>query len=116
MHGLRISDEADGNRAKRRRERPPNVWLPSMQKAPAAYHRKHRYRGLVRAEAKVMYEREKCLVHASICREKAQADPARSDHWIDRAITWHQRAIRARHGDAVTHEIHEGRLISKAAK
>jgi hypothetical protein len=61
---------------------------------------------------RVMYEREMCLVHASICREKAQADPARSDHWIDRAITWHQRAIQAR-GKVVTYEIHDGRMIPK---
>jgi hypothetical protein len=63
-----------------------------------------------------MYQREECLVHASICREKAQTDPARSDHWIDRAIVWHQRAAQARHENAVTHEIHDGRMISKAAK
>ena len=90
--------------------------MPALLKGPAAYHRKHRDQGVVRAEAKVMYERAKCLVHASICREKAQADPARSDHWIDRAITWHQRAAQARHGSAVTREIHEGRLISEATK
>jgi hypothetical protein len=63
-----------------------------------------------------MYQREECLVHASICREKAQADPARLDHWIDRAITWHQRAAQARLGKAASHKIHDGRLISRAAK
>ena len=63
--------------------------LSALLKGPAADHRKHRDRRVVRAEATVMYRREKCLVHASICREKAQADPARSDHWIDRAIVWH---------------------------
>jgi hypothetical protein len=116
MHGLRLADEAHGNRAERYRPRSANFYLPALLKGPAAHHRKHRDRGVVRAEAKMMYEREKCLVHASVCREKAQADPARSDHWIDRAIVWHQRAVQARQGDAVTHEIHEGRLISKAAK
>ena len=116
MHGLRLSDETDGNRAKRRRERPPNVWLPSMQKGPAAYHRKRPDRGLVRAEANVMYQREDCLVEASICRNRSRADPARSDYWIDRAIVWHLRAVRAPHGKAITHEIFDGRLISKAAK
>ena len=55
-----------------------------------------------------MYRREECLVHASICREKAQTDPVRSDHWIDRAITWHQRAAQARHENAVAREMHDG--------
>jgi hypothetical protein len=112
MHGLRITDEALGDRAERHRPRLANLHLPGVQKGSTAYYRKHRDRGLVRAEAKVMYEREMCLVHASICREKAQADPARSDHWIDRAITWHQRAIQAR-GKVVTYEIHDGRMIPK---
>jgi hypothetical protein len=59
---------------------------------------------LVGAEAigDVMYQREQCLVQASICRAKAQADPARYDYWIDEAIVWHQRAIGARHNNAVT--------------
>jgi hypothetical protein len=116
MHGLRLADEAHGDRAERYRPRSANLYLSALLEGPAAYHREHRDQRVVRAEAKVMYEREKCLVHASICREKAQADPARSDHWIDRAIVWHQRAARARHGNAVIHEIREGRLISKAAK
>ena len=42
-----------------------------------------------------MYQREECLVQASICREKAQADPVRYDYWIDEAIVWLQRASRA---------------------
>jgi hypothetical protein len=59
-----------------------------------------------------MYQREDCLIHASICREKAQADPARSNYWIDRAIGWHRRA-QASSGKAVTYEVHDGRMISK---
>lgn len=40
-----------------------------------------------------MYQRQECLVQAAICREKAQADPAHYDHWIDEAIEWLQHAI-----------------------
>jgi hypothetical protein len=54
-----------------------------------------------------MYRREECLVQASICREKAKADPARYDYWIDQAIVWLQRAIQASRGNAATHAIHE---------
>jgi hypothetical protein len=64
----------------------------------------------------MMYRREVCLVHASICREKSKAYPARSAHWIDRAITWHQRAAQTRRESAVTHEIHSGQLIAKPAE
>ena len=63
----------------------------------------------------VMYWREECLVQASICRVKAQADPARYDYWIDQAVVWLQRAAGARHKNAVTHEIHAGRMIPKRA-
>jgi hypothetical protein len=63
-----------------------------------------------------MYQREECLIHASICREKSRADPARSDHWIDRAIVWHQRATQARYGKALTYEIRGGGLISQTGK
>jgi len=71
---------------------------------------------MAKAKANVMYQREECLVHASACREKAQADPGRSNYWIDRAVVWHQRAAQARHGSAVTNEIRDGRLVSKAAE
>jgi hypothetical protein len=54
-----------------------------------------------------MYERQECIAQASICREKAQCDPARHDYWIDEAIVWLQRAL------AATHEIHEGRMVPK---
>jgi hypothetical protein len=63
----------------------------------------------------VIYEREECLVQAAVCREKSRFDPARLDYWIDRAVVWHQRAAQARHGNAATHEIRDGRLISKPA-
>jgi hypothetical protein len=117
MHRLRIADEADSDRAKRYRERPSNVWLSGVQESSAAHHRQRLDRGLVGAEANmnIMYHREKCLAEASICREKSRADPARSDYWIDRAVIWHQRAALASHVNAVTHEIHDGRLISKPA-
>jgi hypothetical protein len=55
-----------------------------------------------------MYRREECIAQASICREKAQADPARHDYWIDQAVAWLQRAIQARRGKAVTYDICDG--------
>jgi hypothetical protein len=60
-----------------------------------------------------MYQRPECLAQAGICREKAQADPARHDYWIDEAIGWLQRAVPAGHKNAGTHEIRDGRLIPK---
>jgi hypothetical protein len=62
---------------------------------------------LAKAEAigEVMYRREESLVQASICREKARADPAHHDYWIDQAVVWLQRAIQASRGNAVTHPI-----------
>jgi hypothetical protein len=110
MHRLRFSHEVDGDRAERYRPRPANVHLSAMQKGSATRHRKCRDGGLVGAEAigKVMYQRQACIAQASICRERAQADPARHDYWIDEAIVWLQRAIEARRGIAVSCEIHDG--------
>jgi hypothetical protein len=62
-----------------------------------------------------MYQREECLVQASMCREKAEADPVRNDYWIDRAIVWHQRAVQSSRANAVADEIHGGRMIPKRA-
>jgi hypothetical protein len=61
----------------------------------------------------LMYQRDECLVQASMCREKAQADPARYDYWIDQAIVWLQRAIQNNHRNAVTHENHDEHMIPK---
>jgi hypothetical protein len=55
-----------------------------------------------------MHQREECLVQASMCRDKARADPVRNDYWIDQAIVWHQRAMQSRRANPVTHEIHDG--------
>ncbi len=63
----------------------------------------------------MMYQLEDCLIHASLCREKARAYPERSDFWTDRAIVWHRRAIQARR-KAVTYEVHDGRMIATSAK
>jgi hypothetical protein len=63
-----------------------------------------------------MYQRDECIAQASICREKAQVDPARCDYWIDQAVVWLQRAIQARRGKAVTYDIRDGRMIPKPAK
>jgi hypothetical protein len=62
--------------------RPANVHLSAMPKGSAAHYRKRGDGGLVEAEAipDVMYQREECLLQASMCREKAQADPARYDY------------------------------------
>jgi hypothetical protein len=63
-----------------------------------------------------MYQRQECITQASICREKAEGDPARHDYWIDEAIIWLQRAIDARRESVVvTHEVHDGRMIPKQA-
>ena len=56
----------------------------------------------------MMYRRDECIAQASTCREKAQADPARYDYWIDQAVVWLQRAIQARHGKAVTADVRDG--------
>jgi len=53
------------------------------------------------------------LVQAAICREKAQADPAHYDRWIDEAIVWLQRAIGTGQRSAVTHLVQDGRMIPK---
>ena len=63
-----------------------------------------------------LFQREECLAQASICRDKAQADPDHSEYWIDRAIVWHRRAIQADRGKAVTYEIHKGRMIPSSAR
>ena len=60
-----------------------------------------------------MYQREECLAQASICRQKAQADPVHYDYWIDEAIVWLQRAIGTSDKKAVTHEVRDGRMIAK---
>jgi hypothetical protein len=60
-----------------------------------------------------MYQRQECLVQAAICREKAQADPAHYDHWIDEAIVWLQRAVGTGRKRVVTHEVQEGAMIPK---
>jgi hypothetical protein len=60
-----------------------------------------------------MYQRRECLVQAAICREKAQAEPAYYDHWIDEAIVWLQRAVGTRQKGVVTYEVQDGRMIPK---
>jgi hypothetical protein len=64
----------------------------------------------------LIYRRDDCITHASICREQAQADPARHGYWIDQAAVWLQRATQARHGKAVTYDIRDGRMIPRSAK
>jgi hypothetical protein len=61
-----------------------------------------------------MYQRHECIAQASACREKAHADPGRHDYWIDEAVVWHQRAIGAGRGVAVTHEISERAIDTEA--
>jgi hypothetical protein len=61
----------------------------------------------------MMHQRQECLAQAAICREKAQADPAHYDYWIDEAIAWLQRAIGTGEKRAVSHAIQDGRMIAK---
>jgi hypothetical protein len=63
-----------------------------------------------------MYQRQECLVQAAICREKAQADQARYDHWIDEAIVWLQRAICTDKECAASEEDQGGRVYQKLAR
>jgi hypothetical protein len=113
MHSLRFTNEVDGDRAEQAGPRLANLYLPTLQKGTGAYYRRHRPRGLVEAKVvgNVIYQRDVCIAQASICRGKAQADPARYDYWIDQAVVWLQRAIQARRGKAVTYDIREGRMI-----
>jgi hypothetical protein len=39
----------------------------------------------------------------------------RNDYWIDRAIVWHQRAMQSSRANAVTYELHDGRMIPRRA-
>jgi hypothetical protein len=55
----------------------------------------------------VMHQREECLIEASTCRDKAQADPASAKCWIDLAIVWHRRSVQASGGKAITYEVHK---------
>ena len=63
-----------------------------------------------------MYQRDECIAQASICREKARVDTARYDYWIDQAVVWLQRAIRARRGKAVAYDIRDGLARSHVGK
>jgi hypothetical protein len=49
--------------------------------------------GEAKAIGDMMYQRRECIDQASVCRDKAQADPERHDYWIDEAIVWLQRAM-----------------------
>ena len=62
-----------------------------------------------------MYQRQECIAQASICRERAQGDPARHDYWIDEAIVWLQRAIAAHRENVVSPEVCDGPVIPKQA-
>jgi hypothetical protein len=118
MHHLRFTNEADSDRAGHVGRRLANLYQPTLQKGTGSYYRQHRHRGLVEAEmiSDVMYQRDECIAQASICREKARADPARYDHWIDQSVVWLQRAIQARRRKAVTYDIREGRMIPRSVQ
>jgi hypothetical protein len=97
MHRLRFSNEADGDRANRTGPRPALLYLSALPKGSAAHYRQRRNRGLAGAKmiGRMMYQRDECVAQASFCREKAQADPAHYDYWIDQAVVWLQRALQA---------------------
>jgi hypothetical protein len=50
MHGLRFSNEVDGDRAEHVGPRLTNVCLPTVQKNSAAHPRKRNYGGVVSAK------------------------------------------------------------------
>ncbi len=53
-----------------------------------------------------------CIAQASVCREKARAEPERQEYWIDESIRWLERAIE-RSGDiAMSYEVKDGRLVA----
>jgi hypothetical protein len=54
-----------------------------------------------------------CLVQASACREKAEADPANRDYWIDQSIKWLERAISPADGVAISYETKDGNALRK---
>jgi hypothetical protein len=56
-----------------------------------------------------MDRREDCIRQASICREKAQSDRQRYDHWMNESVIWLQRAIQA--SGAVTYEVRDGKMV-----
>jgi hypothetical protein len=55
------------------------------------------------------------IKQASTCREKAQADPERYDHWIDESVIWLERAIEAGGGVAIIYEVRDGGMVPKIA-
>jgi len=59
--------------------------------------------------------RTACLKQADAFREKAIADPAHHDEWIDEAIKWLERAMEASRRVAVTIEAKEDWLLQDAA-
>ncbi|MEZ2142087.1 MULTISPECIES: hypothetical protein [Bradyrhizobium] len=62
-----------------------------------------------------MDRRTACLKQADAFREKAIADPAHHDEWIDEAIKWLERAMEASRRVAVTIEAKEDWLLQDAA-
>jgi hypothetical protein len=40
-----------------------------------------------------MDRKNACLAQAAVCRQKAEADPANGDFWINEAIRWLELAI-----------------------
>ncbi|WP_027550604.1 hypothetical protein [Bradyrhizobium sp. Cp5.3] len=62
-----------------------------------------------------MDRRTACLKQADAFREKAIADPAHHDQWIDEAIKWLELAMEASRRVAVTIEATEDWLLQDAA-
>jgi hypothetical protein len=54
-----------------------------------------------------------CIAQASVCREKAQTEPERQEHWIDESIKWLERAIEQSGDGGVSYEVIDGRLVPK---
>lgn len=62
-----------------------------------------------------MDRRTACLNQANAFREKAIADPAHHDQWVDEAIKWLERAMEASCHVTVTVEAREDWLVQDAA-
>ncbi len=53
-----------------------------------------------------------CIAQASVCREKARAEPERQEYWIDESIRWLERTIERSCDIAMSYEVKDGRLIA----
>jgi hypothetical protein len=60
--------------------------------------------------------KEACAAIASICREQSSSDHAHREFWLRHEAEWDERARADRNELAVTHEVHQGRMVPKPAE